>query len=351
MLQSLELYNFRNFQQQSFEFSPCVNLITGANGSGKSSILEALFYLARGRSFRISNPGFLLKNGEKNFTIRAHMAGDISLASNRDSSGKTQHKVNGEVCATMIELSSNLPILFLDTNSQRWLAAGPKNRRQMIDWGLFYGRYHEFFSTWRNFRRALLQRNAAIKALSDFHYWDEIFTNHANQLNLLRSQYVHDIQTSFDQIWHSFPESEQIGPIEFKYFKGHQQELLQELASSTHRDQKLGHTAVGPHRADLLINVNNQAAHSILSQGQQKLLTYALTVAQAHLHKTDTNNNCILLLDDVCAELDLGKRASIFQLLKASPNQTIITGVVASELLETFAADQHITLADTLLTQ
>lgn len=346
MISQLELFNFRNFSGCKFDFSSDINLITGANGSGKSSILEAIFYLARGRSFRSSSAELMIKNSEKDFTIRAVLENNTILASSRNTAGKTKHKLNGELCNTMLSISEQLPVLFLDTNSQRWLAAGPKNRRQLLDWGLFYGRKEEFFNVWRNFRRVLLQRNAAIKACGNFSYWDELFIEMASKLDLMRAQYVLDLELEFKKVWHSCELAKTWGEVRFKYAPGYTGSLAEALASSGERDRKLGHTSIGPHRADLLINIGNKPAHLLLSQGQQKLLTYTLAITQANLHLQDTQANCIFLLDDVFAELDLNIRATIVELLKTGNNQTILTGIVADEIKQTLTANTEISLGD-----
>ena len=345
MLTKLELFQFRNFTHENFSFQQGINVITGANGSGKSSILEAIFYLARGRSFRANHAEALINMDAKDFTIRALLAPELSLATRREKSGKTQHKLAGETCGSLLELSEHLPVLLLDTNSQRWLAASPKNRRQVLDWGLFYGRRAEFYQCWRAFKRCLMQRNAAIKACSNFHYWDGLFLEHASVLDQLRVCYVEDLQQTFANIWQACGLSE-LGSISLKYLPGYQTDLKAALASSSERDQKLGHTSVGPHRADLAINVNGRAAHTFLSQGQQKLLTYVLTIAQAQLHKADTEISCILLLDDVFAELDLAKREMIHMLLSDCSHQIILTGIVAAELEPILKLANFISLDD-----
>lgn len=332
MLESLELYNFRNLSQISLDFSKNINLITGFNGSGKSSILESIYYLARGRSFRSANSSVMINDEQQGFIIRAILENDTILASERYRNGQVNHKLNGNVCNTMLSLSEHLPLLFLDTDSQRWLAAGPKNRRKTIDWGLFYGRNAEFYEVWKGFQRGLLQRNAAIKSGMEFWAWDPSFVKYSQMLNQLREEYVQNLQEVFLEIWCDCNLGQDWGEIELAYHPGWSNDLLQSLDASRERDRHLGHTNVGPHRSDLSIRVGGKLAQTHLSQGQQKLLTYAITAAQAHLYQIDTARSCLLLLDDLCAELDLEKRAAIVNFLVEGEHQIIITGVVADEI-------------------
>lgn len=348
MIHKIELFNFRNFKESTFEFDSKLSLITGANGSGKSSILESIFYLARNRSFRTSNPELMINNSEKDFTLRATLTSNNTLATNRSANGKSKHKFNGEECSSMLQLSENLPVLLLDTNSQRWLAAGPKNRRQLLDWGLFYGRKDNFYSNWRNFRRILLQRNAAIKSGIKFSYWDELFIEYASIIDILRTEYVSELEVEFIKVWQSCSITRNWGQISFSYLPGYQNCLAKSLSNSIEKDQKLGHTSIGPHRADLAINIHGRPAHLHLSQGQQKLLAYNLAIAQARLHKIDIGKDCIFLLDDVFAELDLNIRKQVTDLLQIDGNQLIITGIVADEITSTLTTKQHIKLDDIL---
>ena len=341
MLKGIKLHDFRNFNELALEFKPGINLITGANGSGKSSILESIFYMARGRSFRAANTSLAIKDETARFTIIVNLCNNLLLASERLRNGKVTHKINGTECSSLVELSEHLPLLFLDTDSQRWLAAGPKNRRQTIDWGLFYGRNQEFFQVWKNFRRSLLQRNAAIKAKVAFSTWDKSFIEYSNQINAQRSRYVADLQTTFDAVWQQCEVNNQWGQISVNYSKGWQGDLETALKGAAERDIQYGYSNVGPHRSDLLIKIDNKLAHTHLSQGQQKLLTYAITVAQAHLYKQDSGTSCLLLLDDLCAELDLQKRAGIISLLLDGQHQIITTGVVASEISQILPKNHH----------
>ena len=332
MLTKLNIYNFRGLTDFELALEPGINLITGENGSGKSSILEAIFYLARGRSFRTSNPEVMIASSEQNFTLRLNLKDGLVIATERYKGGKVRHKIDGENCNTIIELSEHLPVLFLDTDSQRWLAAGPKNRRQTVDWGLFYGIRKDFYQVWREFRRCLLQRNAAIKSGSDFSIWDDLFLEKSLLLDALRKEYVLDLNTALDGIWDICGSA--IGAINLKYHSGWSKELGPALQNSHERDKVLGHTSIGPHRADLSIMIDDKPASQYLSQGQQKLLTFAIMLAQAQLFNSDTGMNCLLLLDDICAELDLNRRESILNYLISSQHQVIVTGIVDREIIQ-----------------
>lgn len=332
MLSKLEIYNFRNFEQFSVSFNAGINIITGKNGSGKSSILESIFYMSRGRSFRVSNSELLILDGKQDFVIRLNID-DIILASQKSKNGQAKQQISGIQCNSMLEVSEHIPVLFLDSNSQRWLAAGPKNRRQLIDWGLFYGKNQDFYPYWKNFRRCLLQRNSAIKKKQEFSSWDQMFIENSLKIDSLRESYISELQEEFDCLWAEELQSE-LGIIKFQYQKGWSNNLLTSLKNSRDRDMYLGHTSVGPHRADLVIKANGKLAHTYLSQGQQKTLTYLMTIAQSKLFSRHTNKSCILLLDDLCAELDNQKQSKILDYLFNHEHQIIMTSLETNFISE-----------------
>ncbi len=336
-IEQLTLTQFRLFESIQVAFEPGFNVIHGHNGSGKSSLLEAMFYMARGRSFRTAQPQRMILDQADHFVIRLHLHHPLIqpyvLALQRDKQGKIQAKTGGENQANILAISRHLPTLFLDTNSHRLLASGPKYRRQLLDWGLFYGQSEVFYPLWRRYKRGLAQRNAALKINHMNAYWDTLIVETGEQLDAMRQAYVKRLETALAQLWQSCCG---MGQITLRYESGWSQKstLAEALAAHQTRDQMMGFTQVGPHRADLKIFVDDKPAHQYLSQGQQKMLTYALNMACGLCFHQDTDMHCMYLLDDFCAELDHNKRSQIIEALTTQQSQVVLTGILAHDVDE-----------------
>lgn len=342
-IEQLTLTHFRLFATKTVAFQPSFNVVQGHNGTGKSSILEAMFYLSRGRSFRTSQSHRMIQDGEDHFVIHMHMHHPLItpfvLALQRDRQGKIKAKAGGEDQSSLVALSTHLPTLFLDTDSHRLLASGPKHRRQWLDWGLFYGQNRDFYPRWGQYKRALAQRNAALKMGQVDDYWDDLLVTHGEALDTMRHAYVERLEKAMTEIWQACHGTVDCGAIRLGYQAGWSQKTSLREALNTHRlrDQALGYTQVGPHRADLSIHIDDKPAHQYLSQGQQKMLTYALALASGICFYQDTGQHCIYMFDDFCAELDQARRAHIIEIIAQQQSQVILTGILAHDVDDVMA--------------
>lgn len=342
----LNMDNFRNLSQMDLGFSDRCNIIYGQNGSGKTSIIEAIYYLILGRSFRSHLLGRIIRYGEKEFSLFGKIEqehGLLNVGIAKSTTASKRIKVAGKNVSSSIEITKLLPLQLLNHDSYLLLHGGPKKRRQFVDWGLFHVE-QSFLDLWRRTERALGQRNRAIRAKSPPDYiraWDSELTKLSLQLHNYRKSYIEKFIPIAQEILKKL-----MGNLVFdlSYFAGWDTDLdLQTiLADKLDGDLKSGYTRIGPHRADMTVSaINGVPAKDALSRGQQKLLLYGLQIAQGVLLKQLTNKRSIYLIDDLLAELDLQKCHLLADLLLSLPKtQIFITGLERDDLVNLFAIDR-----------
>jgi DNA replication and repair protein RecF len=327
MLEQLIIENLRNIDALTFDFTAPCTVIHGGNGQGKSSILEALYFLSHGRSFRTHLSQPLQKDGTETLRIRAycqHHQHRMHLAFEKENGKKPIIRLNGQNQISMSALSPYLPTILIDTDSHRHYAEGPKYRRQMIDWGLFYNE-PKFMPLWRDYQKALLQRNHALKMRQPDQHWRQILVEKGEAIHRLRQNYLKDWQPILCRLWQETLLHDHVLSIE--YDAGWQGDLAEAMVAHQYSDQKLGHTQCGPHRADCRILVDAHLIHRYLSQGQQKLIGTLVALSHIEYLHQKTGQSSLCLVDDLAAELDQHTRATLLKLLTQSPSQLIITSI------------------------
>lgn len=336
---SLSIKSFRNLSHVNLAPSLRFNLIYGLNGSGKTSLLEAIYYLGVGKSFRSHISHRMIQRGDSAFQIIAELSSENSCfvtGVERRQDGSRLLRFNGDAISSIAVVAKHLPLLFLSTESHRYFSDGPKQRRQYLDWGVFHVE-QAFFPAWQSIQLLLQQRNAALKSqltLSEISLWDEQMVPLATSVDRYRTSYVEMLQPLFNQLL-----SQLLPSIELKlrYYRGWSGDKTFEevLKHSIQKDRQYGYTQFGPHRADMQLYANNNTpAQDALSQGQQKLASYAIHLAQGLLLQKSTGINPVYLIDDLPSDLDPNKRVLIIDILRTLPSQVFITGITREDLGE-----------------
>ena len=339
VLSQLEICQVRNLTEVKLTPSPGVNLIFGANASGKTSLLEAIHILSTSRSFRTLHIQHIIQREKPLLRVIGKVSDttgqQVSLGIERDKD-QTQMRLAGEAVLSASKLASIIPVQIINPDVHKLLEQGPKYRRQFLDWGVFHVE-HSFHTIWREYNRILKQRNAAIRANSkqaDIQVWDKGLVETALKITDLRENYL----ASILPVLQNYTE-ELIGfQPEFAYSRGWQrdEDLSKKLKTSLETDMAQGYTRAGPHRADLLIKHDGLLAQASFSRGQQKLLVSAMRLAQITHLKQQTGQHTVLLVDDLAAELDEDKRARLLQLLKKTGAQLFVT-VTEADLIDVSA--------------
>lgn len=342
-IEYFKISHFRNFS--SFELSPSqnLNLIYGANATGKTSLLESLFYLSRARSFRTSNTNKLIQTEQSSASVFAKVtAGQRVIPIGiQKSFNKQKIKINNENINRVADLAEVLPLQIIQPDSHRLIEGGPIFRRQFLDWGVFHVE-QDFYSNWVRYRQILKQRNAALKDKrfhSSFDSWNEALANSGEKINRFRMDYVSLLAQFLPEYLSLLIKPGEYG---FEYEPGWSKEvsLLEALQSSKDLDRNRGYTTSGPHRSDLKIYLNGKAVADHLSRGQQKILVTTLILAQTILFESLTGKVCILLIDDVAAELDKQHLGGLIDVLNEFNLQLFVTSISSSNDWDHYSRNQ-----------
>jgi DNA replication and repair protein RecF len=327
-IKNIKISTFRSIGHVDLSPGQDLNLIIGPNGSGKTSILEAIYYLGRGKSFRTSNIKKIIQHNQTNFILHAnintHNSQNISIGIEKRSNQSTI-KISGEHAKSSSQLANYLPILLIHPESHQLLEQGPKLRRHFINWGLFHVE-QSFLSLWNQFNKTLKQRNALLKNMdySQIKIWDKKISVLAHQIDEMRYNYINMLSPSFRIYCKNL-----LGLTDVKiiYRRGWAKgsELFDELQRSVKSDMEAGYTRAGPQRADIIITEHGQHTSQLISRGQQKLVITALLLAQADHLANKTGKNAIILVDDIPAELDSQHLQRLFSTLISLNSQLFIT--------------------------
>lgn len=327
----LSVQNFRNFNQAWLNLAPGLNLFVGDNAAGKTSLLEGIWVLATGRSFRTVKPSHLIAQDQTTFTLFAEVEQDgntYKLGISR-SEQTTTLRLNGETIQSQAQLANKLPVQLLTPESHRLLEEGPKARRHYLDWGCFH-QDPTFSPAWRNYQRILKQRNHALRQKlpkAQTTLWDVQLLETAETVHRIREAYVEQLKPYLEEFCQALM-PEITAKIDMSYRAGWPKaspdlgKLMQEHYA---KDALQGFTQYGCHRADIQFRLDGQDALIKLSRGQQKLFVCALLLAQASVYEKYSQAPVIMLIDDLPAELDENHRLTLLKLLDCLNIQHLIS--------------------------
>ncbi|GAA5193874.1 DNA replication/repair protein RecF [Ferrimonas gelatinilytica] len=332
-LSQLQIRHFRNIETASLTPAGGLNLIYGANGSGKTSVLEAIWYLSLGRSFRTHLAPRVIQHEQPQFTLFGRLEQGDRLGIQRPREGDNDVRINGERPRRLAELAARMPLQLISPESFSLLLDGPKARREFIDWGAFHTD-PQFLGVWSRYRRLLKQRNQLLRqpgAARQISVWDTQTAHYGEWLTRLRSNWVNSLNGALKGIMEPFlPDV----PIRVSFSQGWDVKtpLEQLLSHNLERDIQLGYTVSGPHKADLRLRVNKLPAQDALSRGQLKLLVCALKIAQGRVLSQQQQRGCLYLVDDLASELDHGRRTLLLEQLQHTGSQVFVTAIEPEQL-------------------
>ena len=340
----LEVENFRPFEKISLTPDAHLNLLIGCNASGKTSVLEAIHVLGTGRSFRTSQPDQLIRHTTPSFLVSGlyHETPipEVRLAVQRTPE-KTQVHVGSDNRATASTLARILPLQIISPDSHFQFMSNARHRRGILDWGVFHVE-PDFYLQWVRFQRALQQRNAGLKqrlAPAACFAWDPELLAAAEKLHLYRTQFLTVWNPRFKHYCRELLGSDQ-AELEFKQGWDPQLNLAQGLQKDRTRDIQKSTTHSGPHRADIGVIFLQQAARISASHGQQKLLIMALRLSQLELFTEMTTRPCVVLVDDLAAELDPLHRQQLMKVFARMSLQIFVTANEAG-IIDTHGWPSH----------
>ncbi len=333
-LKEIVITHFRNLTRVSISPNSEMNLIIGPNGSGKTSVLEGIYFLGRARSFLTNKSRSFIQYGEKSCTVFGSVAAkneglSLSIGVSRTVEGMNKIKVASDYVRTSAPLLELLPIQVINPGAFSLLNGGPLGRRQFTDWGVFHVE-HAFLDVWRKFSRCLKQRNSLLKkgvnSPEELSPWNDEFVVYAEKIAFYRERYIESFIPHFYQALSDMTDLEGV-TISFSKGWDKKTDLGAVLKQSYARDRARGFTHCGPQRADLRVRCLGMDAAETLSRGQQKMVICALKIAQSRYFTETTGKTPIYLVDDLAAELDEDHRLRFCQMLSNMGSQVFATSV------------------------
>lgn len=345
-LSQITVSNVRCIELAELEVPRGLTLIWGGNGSGKTSLLEAMFLLGRGRSFRTRNTDRLIRRGQDHLRVIGRVSSGlgVSTALGFELGGEgITARIAGRAASSLAELSQAFPVQVIEPGVHRLVEEGGYGRRRWMDWAVFHVE-PQFVETWTRYTRAVKQRNAALKTdPAQAPVWDGELSRLGESIAQSRQRFIE----ALDPYWQQAIRELSGLPVELHYLRGWSQEhsLAEALAASRARDEGRHLTHVGPHRADVAVRVHGRAAREVLSRGQQKLAAVAMTLAQLRFLQATTDTTPTLLLDDPAAELDAEHLERFIAQVTLLRCQLVVTSLRAESRLfgspeRTFHMDQ-----------
>ncbi len=330
-LTQLTIKNFRNLIDVQLVPVHGINLIIGNNASGKTSLLEAIYYLSHIRSFRTQSITDLILRQSSYLQLVANIEtseNKIIPLGIRRSRNKSEIRLNHLAIKRVSDITAQFPILAIHPDSYKLISGSPSQRRQYIDWGVFHVE-HGFFQAWKRYKKSIAQRNASLKSKQEVdvcQLWNNEINRTAHHIDRLRQQYFSKLTPYLNALIKQFFIHDS---IVIEYRRGWETgiDLLSLLENNLVKDRIKGYTQHGPHRADIIIKVNGQSAQTCISRGQQKLLVALMRLAQAMQFSEQLNQPCVLLYDDLPAELDSHHRKLILSVLAKMNIQLFITTI------------------------
>jgi len=326
-LAEVSVQNVRCITQADLTLHPGHNLIWGANASGKTSLLEAIFLLGRGRSFRTRSSERLIRHGESQLRVVGKLTGSPPTPIGLEVSRKdgTVAKVGGAFAQSLAELSRAFAVQVIEPGAHKLIEEGAQRRRRWMDWAVFHVE-PGFIEVWSRYARALKQRNSALRVAPDqAGVWDPELVRLGEQIARLRQDFLERLQP----YWKRAVEDLTGLHVELHHFRGWAADtsLPAALVASRERDVARSVTQVGPHRADVLVRLERGLARETLSRGQQKLVAAAMTLSQLNLIRELTGTLPTLLLDDPAAELDRDRLGRFVAQIRELQCQLVVTSL------------------------
>ena len=331
IINKLQINNLRNLRQVELEAHPSINTFFGTNGAGKTSVLESISLLSRGRSFRTNKIAKVIGDHGNQVQVYAE------LDEGPNSDGKTRLGIerdprtwrarrDGKDLKQLSELASVLAVVAMEPNSHTLISGSPDVRRRYLDWGVFHVEPH-YLDAWRRYARALKQRNAALRSgeTTVLAGLERILVQTGTTMSEMRLEYIETLSGHMGAL---MPElSPGLERVTMEYRRGWAADTLEEaLRDQRQSDLERGSTHAGPHRADLAIKVGGQLVRDSASRGEQKILATALVLAQAR-RLIEAGRKPVLLLDDLASEFDQQHFTATLQAGKNLGVQIWISGV------------------------
>ena len=340
----LTLRNYRNYENESVEFCPGINVFIGENAQGKTNILEAIYYAALGRSHRTSSDGDLIRNGtdeaffSSEFT-RMDAENRLDFRFNR---GMRRRIEKNGASVTMKDLIGTLQAVLFSPEDLFLVKGGPGERRRFIDMELSQVDKNYFFDL-AGYSRLIAQRNSFLKKVregeaseDDIFLWDRQIIPRAVRITVKRIEALKKIGDMAKKTHEGITGGRESLSVKYEIHgaEGEREEDVvrdlpswynEKMAESRKIDIMRGSTRFGPHRDDFIFSVNGENLRFYGSQGQQRTGILSLKMAELSFFTEEAGEPPVLLLDDVMSELDRERREKLISFIGNENLQAMVT--------------------------
>lgn len=325
IIKNIKLTNFRNHDSYNLDCTDETSLILGENGCGKTSVLEALYILMRGKSFRATDSE-ILKHGTNFYRIELEYLNGEKIVAAYD--GKDKFFQTLDKKSKRLPKKNKYPVILFLPSDLNLISHSPSRRRDYFD--SIFSQFDENYATsLSKYNKALKQRNELLKndfiTKDAFFSWNVMLSKYGSDLYNFRKNFIDEFNFKITSIYRSIAENTDEIFISYKTEINPTQDYLKILESTFERDHILGHTSFGVHRDDYIFNFNHTPADGSASRGETRSIILALKFIEANLMFEKLNKKPLVLLDDVFSELDETRRKALVKNFKN--HQVIITSV------------------------
>ena len=365
-LQHLYLINYRNYKNQEIHLNRGINILIGANGQGKTNLLEAVYYLSTGGNFRGNKDLELIQWGQPYFRLVGQMKKEGSdrcydLEIYLDNEKNKQLKINGVKYKSMSELHNYLRVVLFSPDDLKIIKGSPAERRRYLDVVMCQmdKSYHRLI---RDYERIVVQRNNLLKELqykkqnhNQLAVWNQYLISYGSQIIFKRIQFLKLLVPMARKVQHELTQQAERFTVTYHCSMGaigdfsveQIQDLFQKIVEQKQEEEIMrGTTLWGPHRDDLIFYLNSMDLKRYGSQGQQRTGILSLKMAELQVFYKCFGEYPLLLLDDVMSELDDSRRQYLIEMVKKNQIQTIITGANIDLISEEIAKDEVFSVSE-----
>ena len=321
-LEHLCIGNVRKIAAAEIYPSPGLNLLFGKYGSGKTSLLEAIYLLHAGKSFRSKNPSELISLSEDTLTVSGVVSNNCERTEIRVSKRKdlSRYKINDRNILSASQLAMSLPVLLVNSDSFDVINGSPRIRRSIIDRTLFHVEPN-YLELLIKFNKAAKQRTRLLKvrrSATEMGYWDNEFASNGLRVHHARLNCVQHLNQKLNE-----------RNLHLSYVPGWKGDLgLEEAIVQDHdKDFTTGRISSGPHKAEVLIEIDKKSASKFASRGQIKTAIFSIMdVVSAYIAER-CGWTPVFLIDDVSAELDADSQSLVLNFVANTHAQAFITAL------------------------
>lgn len=327
IIKSIKLTNFRNHSHYFFECQNETSLILGENGCGKTSVLEAIYILTRGKSFRATDSEIIKRNSPFYRIELTYQNGD-SITATYDHQTKTFHFLDQKT--RRLPKKHKYPIILFLPSDLNLISHSPGRRRDYFD-RIFEELDDSYTITLSKYKKSLRQRNEILKnnhpSKDQLFSWDLLLARLGVKLYTSRSEFIQKINSFLPPTYHSIAKNQDTVEIKYQSEVSDISEAtyLKTLTENYQKDLYLGHTTFGVHHDEYLFEFNHQPANGSASRGETRSIILALKFIEAKLIEETIGQKPLILLDDVFSELDDSRRRCLVENFKH--HQVILTSV------------------------